>query len=223
MKTHESIKSKSGLTDKQYDSLSKGVVKSVIESMYQTGEITDEDLLDWGKLKRKMLALTKKNVHFSIVVDHRENIIDTARKYKKENNHEYATLFYAIFFEHTLNNIIERVCTRNKINKKTTNEIIKSVSIDGKLNWLPKLLKIPEINNVHKALIRKNADNRNAFVHYKFNPGHDDPKIEKQEKLNRTDSLDKLEKSVAYIKKYESRVTFDNKKGLFKKNFKKYH
>ena len=222
MKTTGDIKSNSGLTDKEYDSMSKGVVKSIVESMYQLGEITDEDLLDWTKLKKKMLALTKK-VQFGIVVDHRDNIIKTARKYKKEKNHEYAILFYAIFFEHTLNSIIERICARNKINKKTTNDIIKSVSIDGKLNWLPKLLKIPEINNVHKSLIKKNADDRNAFVHYKFNPGHDDPKAEDQEEKNRTANLDKLEKSFAYIKKYESRVTYDNKKGVFKKNFNKYH
>ena len=222
MKTTGDIKSNSGLTDKQYDSMSKGVVKSIVESMYQLGEITDEDLLDWTKLKKKMLALTKK-VQFGIVLDHRDNIIETARKYKKEKKHEYAILFYAIFFEHTLNSIIERVCARNKINKKTTNDIIKSVSIDGKLNWLPQLLKIPEINNVHKGLIKKNADERNAFVHYKFNPGHDDPKVEDQEEKNRIANLDKLEKTVAYIKQYESRVTYDNKKGVFKKNFKKYH
>ena len=222
MKTTGNIKSNSGLTDKQYDDMSKRVVKSIVESMYQTGEITDEDLLDWTRLKKKMLGLAEK-VQFSIVVDHRDNIIETARKYKKEKNYEYATLFYAIFFEHTLNSIIERVCARNKINKKTINEIIKNVSIDGKLNWLPKLLKIPDINNVHKGLIKKNADDRNAFVHYKFNPGHDDPKVEVQEEKNRIVHLDKLEKSVAYIRKYESRVTYDNKKGTFKKNFKKFH
>lgn len=203
--------------------MSKGIVKAVIESLYQTGEITDEDLLDWEKLKKKMLALTNKNILFEMVVDHRDSIIDTARKYKKEKNYEYATLFYAIFFEHTLNSIIKRVCSRNGIDKKTTNEIIKGVNIDGKLNWLPKLLKIPEINKAHKSLIRKNADDRNAFVHYKFNPMHDDPKVEKQEALNRIANIDNLEKSVTYIKKYESRITYGNKKGVFKKNLKKYH
>jgi len=222
MITNEEIKSKSGLTSKQYDSLSKNIIKSVIESMYQTGEITDEDLNDWGKLSSKMLALTKR-VKFSLVVDHREGILETAKKYKKEKNNDYATLFYAIFFEHTLNSIIERVCTRNKINKKTIVEIIKNVSIDGKLNWLPKLLKIPEINRTHKGVIKKNADDRNAFVHYKFMGGHDDPKIELKEEEEKIAFLNKLEKTVAYIKRYESRVIYSNKKGHFKKNFKKYH
>jgi hypothetical protein len=216
------IKSKSGLTDKQFASLSKEVVRATVQSLYQTGHITDADLLDWEKLKSKMLSLNKK-AHWGFVIDHRENIIETARRYKKEKNYDYASLFYAIFFEHTINSIIERVCTREKIDRKIITEIIKNVSIDGKLNWLPKLLKIPDINNHHKGLIKRNADDRNSFVHYKFKAGHDDVKIEFQEEQKRISMLDNIEKTVIYIKKYESRIVYNNKKGLFKKNLKKYH
>lgn len=219
--TLEKIKSQNELTPKQHASISKNIVKSLMESMYQTGEITDEDFKDFRKLTIKLLAFTKKK-QLGMVVDHREDIVETARKYKKEKDYDYATLFYSIYFEHTLNSIIERVCTRNKLDKKTINEILKNVSIEGKLSWLPCLLKIPNINITHKNLIKKNADNRNAFVHYKFNAGHGDPKIENQEEQNRIATINNLEKTVTYLKKYESRIIYNNNKGHFKNNFKKY-
>lgn len=216
MQTIQEIIDGPELTPKKKIEFYQAIVHSIIESMYQTGTITDEHLHDPQKLKAILLDYSAKGL-INMVVDHRETILDSAKKYKKENNYEYATLFFAIYFEHTLNSIIEKHCSRNKINKKTTNEIIKSVTIHGKLTWLLTLFKLPKINETHKVRIIKNADDRNSFVHYKYNPGHDDPKASLAEEKRRLDDLVKIQKTVAYIKRYESLVLFDKKKKHFKK------
>jgi hypothetical protein len=200
--------------------LQKQIVEAALKSLYQDGNITDDDMRNPEQLRVKMLKIIKKH-DFTIVIDHRETIIDTARQYKKDKKYDYAVLFYAMFFEHTLNSIIDKCCSRNKIDKKTSNDIIKSVSLAGKLNWLPALLKIPKLNPTHKAVINKTADERNAYTHYKFNPDSEEPLDEREKQ--QIAYLNKLEKTVTYIKQYESKIIFNNKKGLFKKHIKANH
>jgi hypothetical protein len=219
MQTIQEIIDRGGPSARQLAQVNEAIVHSVIESMYQSGIVTDEHLRDPKKLTQIVLEYAKRGL-IDIVVDHRETILETAKKYKKENNYQYATLFYAIYFEHTLNSIIEKSCVRNNISKKAANDIIKSVNIHGKLTWLLALFKLPPINENHKNKILKNADERNTFIHYKYNPDNDDPKVIVAEEKKKLDDLSKIEKTVAYIKRYESLIHFKKTKTQFKKQLK---
>jgi hypothetical protein len=77
-------------------------------------------------------------------------------------------MFVATFFEHSINYIIKLACERKGISDKTIKDIIKSSSIESKYTWLLALLDAPTFNNGHYITVRRIADRRNAFVHYKW-------------------------------------------------------
>ncbi len=197
--------------------LERRLIKSIIELHYQNGELTDDDIADTRKIKKKLGELSKTS-KFEFIEEHRASIIDSARHFKKQKDRDKAILFYAMFFEHTFNNIIERVCTKRKIERKTITEIIKNISIHGKTSWLLTLMNLPKLNKSHKDLILKVTEERNSFVHYKWTPSAD-YLVEDEEILN--DKIFKqIENTVTYLKGFESKIIFSNKKGHFKKNLK---
>lgn len=198
-------KSQSSVDEK----LSKKVLDSVIRTLLKAGTLTLDDLKDNNKLRKKLLAINKK-VEWGIVIDHTNSLLTTAKMFCDKKDFNNAKLFYATYIEHELNRIIVELCRRKKIDTKAANEIIKNTTMIGKLTWLPLLFEIPQVLDKHKNVLLKLSDDRNAYVHYKHNalPESDDGGDEQKSLMEMKNIL----QSIAYFKKYSSRILFNKKK-----------
>ena len=205
--------------NKKLKSIGKFLVTSIMETLYQNGELSDVDIKDESKIQNKIKSLLK-NGKLGLIIEHRDSIIEAARHFRKAKDRNKAILFYAIFFEHSLNSIIERVSSKKRIERKTITDIIKSVSIHGKTTWLLTLLEVPNLNDTHRSVILKVADERNSYVHYKWTPDPDNDKLYTENEQKEELFFKQIEKTVTYLKTFESKIIFNKKKGHFKKNLK---
>lgn len=206
-------------TPKLSKKLSTEVFNSIVHSLFRDGTLTLADFEDEEKFKKKLLAINAK-ADYKIIIDHSESLISTARQFNKTGKIENAKLFYATYFEHELNGIIVELCQKKSIDKKTINDIIKSVNLIGKLTWLPLVLGIPQVTAFHKNTILKLADDRNAYIHYKHNPQPDEPNANKEQ--NEQEEIKKIEKTITYFKKYVSRILYNKQKTHLDKKLKRH-
>ncbi len=207
-----------GISKKDFDSLSRTVFKSAVYSLLNDGILTIDDVNDKATLSKKLL-LNLKKIRFEIVVDHADNLLETAKSFKNNGDINKAKLFYATFIEHELNKIIVHVCERKNLDRKTINEIIKSINIIGKLTWFPTLLGIPKITDKHKKVVLKMSDERNAYIHYKHNPSKESESVSEREKGHI--EVEQIIKTISYFRQYSSRIIFDKRKGLIDSLLKK--
>ncbi len=201
----------------QQEKLTEVLIESVIKSHFKDGSLTLSDFGDKEKFWNKILELNKK-AEYQVIVNHTDNLINNARHFNEIGEVNNAKIFYATYFEHELNRIINELCQRKSINKKETNNIIKSINIIGKLTWLPLILGIPKISVQHKNVILKLADNRNAYIHYKHNPEPNELNV--NQKQNIQEDIKQIEKTITYFKKYSSRILFNNQKTKLEKELK---
>jgi len=200
------------------ESLSKILIERVIQSLFKDGTLTLSDLEDKKKFWKKFQDINKK-AEYKIVIDHTDSLISSARQFNEADDINKAKVFYATYFEHKLNEIINELCRRKSINKKEINNIIRSINLIGKLTWLPLILEIPKISIKHKNVILKLAEDRNAFIHYKHNPEPDEQNANYKEKQQ--DDIKQIEKTITYFKKYTSRILYNNQKTKINKKLKK--
>jgi hypothetical protein len=200
------------------EKLSTSVFNSIVHSLFRDGTLTLADFEDEEKFKKKLLSINAK-ADYKIIIDHSESLIATARQFNKTGKIENAKLFYATFFEHELNGIILELCQKKSIDKKTINDIIKSVNLIGKLTWLPLVLGIPQVTVAHKNTILKLADDRNAYIHYKHNPQPDESDANNEQKEQ--EEIKKIEKTITYFKKYVSRILYNKQKTHLDKKLKR--
>jgi hypothetical protein len=175
-------------------------------------ELPRKELLD------KVFAFISKN-GFPVTIDHRDDITSQVDIFILSKKYEYAKVFYAMYFEHTLNGLIDNACHRRKFDDRTRLDIIRSVDIYGKLTWLPRLLGHKVFNSTHVKTIKNLADERNAFVHYKWNIEHDNDAETVNEK-KQEDYFKKIKAAVSYMKRYEAEIMFGGSKAKIKKALK---
>ena len=202
--------------------LARQVSHSLIKSLFSKGILTEEDLqLPTDEFYSKFLKIVKES-EVAIVTDYRGGIQQEAENYYKSKHYDYARLFYATFFEHSLNGLIKNECEKRKINEKTKTDIIRSVDLYGKLTWLPKLLGFKEFNKNHIKTIKRLAEQRNSFVHYKWNPSSDDLD-NLQSDVELIEEFKKIKLAVKYMKSYESHVYFRRSKGKLRDKLRGKH
>ncbi|WP_147679168.1 hypothetical protein [Algibacter pacificus] len=202
----------------QDEKLTEVLIEEIIKSHFKDGSLTFSDFKNKKIFWNKILELNKK-AEYQVIINHTNTLIKNARHFNKIGEYNNAKIFYATYFEHELNRIINELCHRKSIDKKETNNIIKSINIIGKLTWLPLLLGIPKISVKHKNIILKLADNRNAYIHYKHNPETNQLNINQKHKEQ--EDIKQIEKTITYFKKYTSRVLFNNQKTKLEKELKK--
>jgi hypothetical protein len=205
-------------TKEQEDNLSKTFIENIIRSLFKEGILTLSDLDNEKKLFNKLNSINKKS-EYNIITDHTDNLISSARQFNEAGEIDNAKIFYATYFEHQINKIINEACLKKSINKKDINNIIKSINLIGKLTWLPLILGIPKISVKHKNVILKLADDRNAYIHYKHNPEPDE--LNENENQKQQEDIKQIEKTITYFKKYSSRILYNNQKTQLDKKLKK--
>ena len=142
-----------------------------------------------------------------IVLYHTKDLLNTAWSYHKEQNYEYAFLFYATWFEHWINGLIASAASRRGMEEKEIEKIIRYNNLKEKTTQQLKLLGLPPLNSRHLKTMTKIAENRNAFVHYKWqsiNINNDRGEY-KQLLIN-------IEKTIKYFQTFERKFIFGKMK-----------
>lgn len=191
----------------------KQVVRSLIASFVEQGLI-DPSLPENDQLK---LAADHVNTHqLMLEVDHRVDVIDDARSYRKLGRNDMACLMYAVWFEHTINRIIVRACRHAGHDRAIAANLIKLGNFETKFSWVLRILKCPEFNREHHISIMNIAEMRNVFVHYKWTE-IDAEKREKKSSSRLDLALQRAEAAVTYARRYERRVVAQSPKPSVKK------
>lgn len=201
----------------------------ILLSYFESGDLTDADLeLSRDELLEKVFDHICDN-GIKFVTDYRDSILQHANYFQKSNEYEFAIMFFAMYFEHHLNSIICRSCELKEFSETEIKDLIKNVNIQGKLTWLPKLFGHRPINPTHRKTILLLAENRNAFVHYKWQDGEvltkskamiaTPDKVEKEVE-RRQQFLLKIKAAVKYLKLYESTLLYNKNKARIKNALK---
>ena len=195
------------------------VYEILVQNLFSKGVFSKDDIkLPRKELLDKVFAYISKN-GFPVTIDHRDDITTQADYFVQNKKYEYAKVFYAMYFEHTLNGLIENECYKRKFDDKTRLDIIRSVDIYGKLTWLPKLLGYKVFHLNHLKTIKNLADERNAFVHYKWNTQPEDTNETDNEKELK-ENFKKIKAAVKYMKRYEAEILYDGSKAKIQRALK---
>jgi len=195
------------------------MIKGFVQNLYQEGKITDNDIKDQRSALLALQKILDKGATIDIITDHTESLLTKAREYKNTKQLDYSRMFYATFFEHQINELIDLYCIRNKFDTKDKIKMIQAVNLQGKLSWLLKLMNYPAFHKTHLKTITTLADTRNAFVHYKWKPDEElDNQRDSKKELTKTEKeFSEIEKAVKYLKGYASRIKYNGKKGQLNK------
>lgn len=192
------------------------LLRSIAESAFISGDLSIEDLSDIKVVKQKLLKIfPKKDEDLFFAVDHQHSLLREGERFAKRKNPNHAYIFFATYFEHFINEIIDIWATRNAIKHEVRANLIRRLNLEDKYTWLLEILKLPAFSTVHWKLIKTISDKRNNYIHYKYKPEvatiPSELKIEEWRK-----DYSHILKAISYTKNYRSKVVFDGKKKKFK-------
>lgn len=144
-----------------------------------------------------------RNAPLQFTIDHRSKLLRTARQFAKNNEMHLAILVAATWIEHWINGLILQRTDQMKISVKHRNEMLRTVSLAGKYTWLLAILGSKPIAPSHVQHIRQLAEERNAFVHYKWIREDIDESSSEAEKKRMVHIFVAFEKTVKYLRKYD--------------------
>jgi hypothetical protein len=198
------------------DKYARDIFSSLVESALITGTIDKTDFNDRKKLKEKILnSIPKNDSELYFVIVHHPDLLEEAELYIRKGKYEYAYIFYAAYFEHYINEIIQIWCFQHKVPDEVFKELIRKLGLEDKFTWLIRLLKLPDFNSLRYKVISKIAEKRNAFVHYKYQPQVATTPIDYQKAEWKNLKAD-LIKTLRYCKTYRSKLVYAGKKAKFK-------
>lgn len=192
--------------------LGESLHASLVEGMFINGDLSEKDFEDPKVLLQKSLKylddLKKKGKEIMLVVDHQPSLLSTAEKYIQSEDFELAYVFFATYFEHLINGVIQVRCTKDSISNVVYKELIRKVSLEDKFSWVLELLKLPKFKTQHWQTIKTVSDKRNSFIHYKYQAAQNQPDFEEREweKLKPG-----LKSAITYSKKYQTKVIYQGK------------
>lgn len=181
-------------------------VFEVIKSAIQSGIIdprgkTDKELQN--KITKYLKTIAKNKRDFHLVIDHRKSLLQCARDFAKEKEYQLCVVFYAIWVEHWLNNLIDIFVLRKRLTNETTKQIIRETPVRAKITWLLKIFEEKPILKRHQDMIMKIMEFRNAFIHYKWIGQKPDEEDIKENELIQL--ISDFEKTVKYLLQYENK------------------
>lgn len=211
MKKRKSKKSGQHHRDKDLDAY-----QIMVNSYIAQGIFTQEDLADPEYIEYHISEDIREGI-VKLVIDHRDDLLEKAKYYQKKGSNNYAILFYALFFEHSINGLISLAMQRKKLSANAKMQLIRSANILAKFTWVLELLDLPAFKSKHFKCVMRASELRNAFVHYKFvgvsiDDDRDDDSLE--------EFLQEIRKTATYMKRYESRVLYSGEKSNIRKKVK---
>lgn len=170
--------------------LMNGVIEVRGKSYEEVEKLLYDKIRGWGK-QRPMLMGT----------DHLPSLLRSARQFAKREACNDAILYYAVWFEHWINGLLQR-----RLHTWSTAEVramLREVNIRGKLTWLLKLTHGIHIDKKHLRVMETIFCKRNEYVHFKW-PLEDVDQL-KEEKSILTKLLSAAEGAVDYLRRLERR------------------
>lgn len=149
---------------------------------------------------------------YAWAIDQTSTLLKEARRFAQADNNELACLFYATWFEHWLNDMINTVGKRRKLSDREITQIIRDIQFRAKSTWLFRILNLKPINEAHLKRMQSIIDARNAFVHYKWK--HVDIDADSWEKDDEAlaSLISEAEKTVSYLRRLQNKQFFDGRK-----------
>lgn len=187
--------------ERQYSTI---IIRKVVTSLVKEG-LLDVNNMDRNDILHETLKLIE-DIDIKLVLDHKDNLLQYARKFRINNEIKLSYLLYATWFEHWINEIIYILGGRKNLNRNEINEIIRSTSIRGKYTWLLKLFEFEEIKEDYLELIFKLITFRNGFVHYKWEEEND------KQKDKEAIVIEKIEEIIEYLMDIENQHIYNNSK-----------
>ncbi len=145
---------------------------------------------------------TIEEAPFLEVRDHRPEILERARKFHAVHEPLDALLYYAIWIEHWLNDSITTLLRRRHFDEDLLPDVIRDVSLLGKVTWLMPLVGLPRLEPALAKGMKEISDARNAFVHWKYKARDIELRESKEEALFKLVAT--AEQIVAALTAYES-------------------
>lgn len=199
------------VTDRKVKEGFLSMAASMAPDLFASGELAEENF----NRKDIMGTISKLMIDGAVgyVRDHRDAILNTALQFYKDKKYNFALCFYAMYFEHTINALISFVLRKRGVSSKTQVELIRSVNTWSKFSWLLELLELPAFNEKHRNVVKRAADERNTMIHYKWKMVSDEEFFNDGRNEEIIKLLQKVRKTVIYMKRHESKVLYKGKKG----------
>ncbi|UGB47226.1 hypothetical protein LQ772_08075 [Frateuria edaphi] len=189
------------------------VAEKLFHSAIADGHLTSDDLKDPHRAIKKLQTLVKVgDFELTFVIDHRGSLLDLALEYMKATKYELSVLFFATFFEHSINHVIDASLKRKNFGNDVAKGLIRACAIRDKFGWVLELLSLPSFNAAHRKTIERVAEERNQFAHYKWT-GFKEPKAAD------LSLLASAKKAATYARTYESRLIYNGNKTRINKLF----
>ncbi|OGU73511.1 MAG: hypothetical protein A2V93_06490 [Ignavibacteria bacterium RBG_16_34_14] len=171
------------------------------------------------QIKNEINDYIQKNLattDLEVSIDHKESLLRNAKKFCKEKDYHSSIVFYALWMEHWLNQMILIALKRKKIDEEYYKVIMRVTNSKSKYTWLWKLLDYPPLNTNHLKIIEKLFEIRGSFIHYKWVSY----KVKEAKKL--IDQLkeiksfaNSIDKTIIYLKNFEYKHIYKKHKKIF--------
>lgn len=187
------------VTQKNIQQLVRIAGRIMLESDMNAAQLSDTEFAQ--RISEQVTKLGRSPLQ--ITIDHKNKLLRTARQFAKNKEMPLAILVAATWVEHWINGFILQRAHQMKISVKHRNEMLRTVSLTGKYTWLLAILGSKPIAPVHVQHIRQLAEERNAFVHYKWIREDIDERNSQAEIKRMVQIFVAFEKTVKYLRKYD--------------------
>ena len=195
------------------------LLRMIGQSVYETF-VAQGQLDPVGKTPAAVVAefldLAKQGRSLKLVVWHGEILLTEARRFARRGRQEIALLFYATWFEHWINGLMDRKAHQLKLSTKALKLLLRQTGFEAKLVCFPALAKLPRIQEQHMKAVLRCAQLRNSFVHYKFSVGTRDAGDDDEEEGHKA-AISAAEKAVKYLMRFEQLHIFKGAKHRLRK------
>jgi len=194
--------------------VSRELVEGLIESAVAHGEMSVE-----GKSAEQIMEELRKLFPrermraggFLYAIDHTGDLRALGREYVKKGKLWISVVMYATWVEHILNHLVSIGIMRRRFSDETVKQVIRDVSLPGKLLWLLPVLGFRPLHPKHRETLRVLAEKRNEFVHYKW------PYREKHSDDEIRSFLSQVDKALQYLAQYKAKQTLQGRKSQIAK------
>jgi hypothetical protein len=198
--------------------LAEDLAHSIFTTAIEDGRISiegksEEELgQEFVKLLSDFLNSPEREILW--ITDYRTSVLQQARLFHQAKDFKLSCLLYGTWFEHWLNWLIVTAGKRRGLSEDDLTQVIRDTPFRGKLTWMFPLIGLRPLPTNHKNAIFKITDLRNSFVHYKWKGKSGE--IDKREDKELEDSLKLIERTVKYLRHYEDKYIFHQKKKVLR-------
>jgi hypothetical protein len=202
-----------GLSPKErraYQRLQRVVTGAVVEQAIRVGDIDPQGKSD-SELRDEVIAYLRAEFshgkRVEVVIDHTSTLLRQARQAHKAGDDEIAVILYATWVEHFVNKIVLTGSERCGLSREHGYEMLRDVSLRGKVTWLLPLVGFRAIGQAHLKTLTTLSERRNQYVHYKWKGLNES----RSEARSVRQLIETTEKTVRYLRRYERSVVFGDR------------